>query len=159
MQATITIFRLLVGAWMLWNGLNHWVGWTPQPLGDKSHYLHLALIQSGLFAIAKISEIAVGAALLANRMVPSLLVMTYPVSVIIAWMALVIEDPRPAGTILILAHTGLLIAYFPHLYPMLAWKARPIRSAGELGQDIAAIFAHADSDEPMAKIEDKANSR
>lgn len=150
MKSTVTIVRLLVGVWMLWNGINHWAHWTPQPMGDKSHYLHLALMQSGLFAIAKLVEIAVGLSLLVNRMVPALLVASFPVSVIIAWMALVIEDPRPAGTILLLSHAFLLFAYLPHLYPMLVWKARPLRSLGEAATLGGRLVEHRASPEPLA---------
>jgi hypothetical protein len=137
---------------MLWNGVNHWIHWTPQPLGDKSHYLHLALMQSGLFAIAKLAEIAVGVSLLANRLVPAFLVMTYPVSIIIAWMALFIEDPRPAGTILILAHTFLLVAYLPHLFPMLVWKARPLNDLAEIGRETTLLVQRRDDPEPIAQV-------
>jgi hypothetical protein len=149
MKSTVTIVRLLVGVWMLWNGINHWVHWTPQPMGDKSHYLHLALMQSGLFSIAKLVEIAVGLSLLLNRMVPALLVASFPVTVIIAWMALVIEVPRPAGTILLLTHAFLLFAYLPHLYPMLVWKARPLRSLKEAAALGGSLVDHRASPEPL----------
>jgi hypothetical protein len=157
MNSTVTTIRLLVGVWMLWNGINHWAHWTPQPMGDKSHYLHLALMQSGLFAIAKMVEIAVGLSLLVNRMVPALLVVSFPVSVIIAWMALVIEDPRPAGTILLLSHAFLLFAYFPHLYPMLVWKARPLRGLSEAATLGGSLVEHRASLEPLA-VPGNANS-
>lgn len=150
MKSMVTIVRLLVGVWMLWNGINHWAHWTPQPMGDKSHYLHLALMQSGLFAIAKLVEIVVGISLLVNRMVPALLVASFPVSVIIAWMALVIEDPRPAGSILLLSHAFLLFAYLPHLYPMLVWKARPLHSLGEAALLGGTLVEHCASSQPLA---------
>lgn len=155
MKITVTVVRLLVGVWMLWNGANHWAHWTPQPMGDKSHYLHLALMQSGLFAIAKLVEIAVGVSLLVNRMVPALLVASFPVSVIIAWMAIVIEDPRPAGSVLLLSHAFLLFAYLPHLYPMLVWKARPLRSLGEAGALGGRLVERRASPEPLATLDDR----
>jgi hypothetical protein len=151
MKSIVTILRLLVGVWMLWNGLNHWVHWTPQPMGLKSHYIHVALMQSGLFDIAKLTEIAVGVALLANRFVPALLVMSFPVTIIIAWLALVIEDPRPAGGILLISHILLLAAYLPHLYPMLVWKARPLRNAAEIGDQAGQLFSRRGSPEPIAE--------
>ena len=149
MRTFVAIFRMYVGAWMLWNGLNFFLHFLPQPMGIKSHYLHLAFMQSGMFTFAKITELAMGVALLSNRFVPAMLVIGFPVSVIVAYMGLVIEDPRPAGAILFVSHVFLLFAYSPHTFAILRWRARPLHEAGEFYGYLRMLRRARDSEEPL----------
>lgn len=83
--------QFFFGGWFLYNGLNYFFVFFPQPPGSSpiSHELIGALIHSGLFALVKGTELVVGAALLANRFVPLATVVAFPVSVCIAHLNIV----------------------------------------------------------------------
>ena len=154
MKATTATIRIFLGAWMLYFGMNYFVLFSPQPMGVHSRYLHEAFMESGLFAVAKMSEIVLGIALLSNRLVPLALVATFPVSVIVAWLGLVIEEPRFWPATILISHILLLVAYLPHYFPMLVWKARPLRRLSELPQGFLAVQRHSASSEPLVPTAD-----
>jgi hypothetical protein len=110
-------------AWLLIFGLNYWFEFVPQPLGIKSRYLHVALIESGLFAVGKVTDVIVGTCLLLNRFVPLALVLSVPVIFNIAWIHFVIEGPHPSGYFLVFCQIYLLFAYLPYYVSMLTPKA------------------------------------
>jgi hypothetical protein len=114
------------GLWLLVFGLNYFFEFVPQPLGIKSRYLHLAFIESGLFAVGKVTDTVVGLCLLANRFVPLALVLSVPVIFNIAWVHFVMEGPHPSGYFLSFCQIYLLFAYFPAYRSMLSLKAEPV---------------------------------
>src|SRR4051812_8893717 len=78
--------QFFFGGWFLYNGLNYYIRFFPQPTGSSplSHELIAALTDTGLFAVVKAIEVAVGLALLANRFVPLAVVAAFPISISIA---------------------------------------------------------------------------
>jgi hypothetical protein len=114
------------GLWMLFFGLDYYFQWLPQPLGIKSRYLHLAFIQSGLFDVAKVTEIIVGLSLLTNRFVPLSLILSVPVIFNVCWVHFVIEGPHPSGYFLLFSQIWLLVVYLPYYMPFLTPKADPM---------------------------------
>jgi uncharacterized membrane protein YphA (DoxX/SURF4 family) len=124
----IVLIRLYLGAWMLLNGLNHFVALFPQPLGgpDRSSQLLVTLIETGLFALVKSTEIAVGVMLLLDLFVPLALVVAMPVSVVV-WYNHAILVGRPfdfsMGIGCLVWNLLLLVAYFPHFLPLLRVRA------------------------------------
>src|SRR6202161_2640986 len=116
---SIVFIRLYLGAWMLLNGLNHFVPIFPQPMGgpDRSSQLLVTLIETGLFTLVKSTEIAVGAMLLLDLFVPLALVLAMPVSVVV-WYNHAILVGRPfdftMGIGCLVWNLLLLVAYFPY---------------------------------------------
>lgn len=143
MKIVTACARFWLGLWMLFWGLNWFVEFLPQPIGGRSAELHLALMHSGLFTAAKILEIALAIALLANRFVPLALVLSAPVTVIIAWVHM-LDGPGAPGYFVVLTHVFLLWSYSPYFLSMLAARAHPLTVPGNsLPTLMAAIGANA----------------
>ena len=128
MSKSVLVVRWYLGLWMLFWGFNWFLRFVPQPMGIKSNYLHVAFMQSGLFSCAKLLEIALGLALLANRAVPPMLVVVFPVTVMVAFIDLWVESlwrVKVWGLLVLLSHLFLLLAYARYYRPALRWKAEP----------------------------------
>jgi uncharacterized membrane protein YphA (DoxX/SURF4 family) len=109
--------RILLGLVFFVFGLDGFLHFMPQPTEPPSEAamsLGMAMIKSGyLFQLIKGTEVAVGAALLANRFVPLALVVIAPVIVnIVAFHAFL----APSGLVIALALVVLEVA--------LAWAHR-----------------------------------
>lgn len=105
--------QFFFGGWFFYNGLNHFVGFTPAPPGSSplSRELIAALEHTGLFAAVKAVELITGALLLANRFVPLAIAVAAPVSFAIAWVMLVVNG-GVVGTVvgmLTIAFTAILV--------------------------------------------------
>jgi hypothetical protein len=122
-----TSLRLLLGVWMVFWGLNHFTLFQPQPLGIVSHELHLAFIHSGLFAGAKVVEIMLGVALLANRFVPGMLVFGFPITVTVAYMDWMehIVWVNLSGYIIFSVHVALLLFHLRYYTQLFHFRAMP----------------------------------
>lgn len=151
----LTAVRLLLGTVLFLNGLNWFFKIiTPYPsMSDFVDYLPPpdivgALIENGvLFHLAKAIEVVTGLALLSNRLVPLALVGGFSVTVTV----FVVDVFKPEWRLrAFLMGSGtfamtltLLIAYFDHYRPMLAWRARanadPARPAPADGGAVAAV--------------------
>jgi hypothetical protein len=124
----IILIRLYLGAWMLLNGLNHFVALFPQPMGgpDRSSQLLVTLIETGLFTLVKSTEIAVGVMLLLDLFVPLALILAMPVSVVV-WYNHAILVGRPfdfsMGIGCLVWNLVLLAAYFPYFLPLFRMRA------------------------------------
>ena len=75
--------RLLLGLIFFVFGLNGFLNFlpVPQPQGDAAQFMGGLAASGYFFPLLKITEIAVGAALLANRFVPLALVVLAPITV------------------------------------------------------------------------------
>jgi len=137
MEKLIPAIRILLGMVYALNGLNWFFKIiTPYPsISDFVDYMPPpdlvgALIENGiLFHLAKGVELVGGIALLANRMVPLALVVSMAVTV----MVFIVDVFKPEfrlraflmGTGSFAMNTVLLLAYYHHYRPMMAWKAQP----------------------------------
>ncbi len=137
------LIRILLGLVYLINGTNwFWKIITPYPsMSDFVDYLPPpdivgALIENGvMFSLAKAVEVVTGIALLSNRFVPLALVIAMTVTVPV----FIVDVFKPVwklraflmGSGCFTLNVTLLIAYFHHYRPMLAWKAAPGLDPGE----------------------------
>jgi uncharacterized membrane protein YhaH (DUF805 family) len=120
MKALIPFCRVLFGAWMLANGINHFFFplWT-LPTGSEPLAIQLmsAFLNSGLFSVAMAIQLVAGALILAGILVPLALCTLMPISTCALYWAVVL-DQQPAGALLAVlafALNGLLmLAYFSY---------------------------------------------
>ena len=117
MSPLVLAGRLLFGAWMVANGLNHFlVPLWPEPTGHEPLAIQLmdALVHSGLLDVAMAIQLVTGALILLGVFVPLALCVVMPISTCALYWAMGL-DHRPLGALLALAAfalNGLL---------MLAW--------------------------------------
>ena len=155
----LTYVRLLLGMVYVLNGFNWFFKIiTPYPsMSDFVDYLPPpdivgALIENGiLFHMAKGVELLTGIMLLANRGVPLALVLAMTVTVPV----FVVDVFKPEfrlraflmGTGSLTMNTALLVAFYHHYRPMLAWRAQasarpaeePTAKADGLAQGVGAL--------------------
>lgn len=134
MTHLVLVARLVFGAWMLVNGVNHFFGpFYPEPTGSEPLAIQLmdALVHSKLFDVAMAVQLVTGALILAGVFVPVALSVVMPISTCAVYWA-VILDHQPVGAVLSLAAFGLngllMLAHVDYYRDVL--KRRP-RSFGE----------------------------
>jgi uncharacterized membrane protein YhaH (DUF805 family)/uncharacterized membrane protein YphA (DoxX/SURF4 family) len=126
--------RIILGAWMLANGINHFFGpfWA-HPTGTTPHAVQLmdAFTHSGLLGVAMAIQLVAGALLLAGIFVPLALVVLMPVSTCALFWSLILEH-RALGALLALVVFALnALLMFTHLD---AYKGVLQRRALTLGE-------------------------
>ncbi|WP_240939391.1 DoxX family protein [Diaphorobacter sp. HDW4A] len=148
----ITFFRLMLGAWMIVNGLNHLLPmWGlpniyPQPLGTLhlSNVMLVTMIETGLFDYVKVAELLVGLCLVFNRFVPLALVIALPLGLVVFYNSIVLNLRFERIFSFFMAvwctymNIVLLLAYIKYYIPMLQFKA-PVGKIEDLRQ-IKNIF-------------------
>lgn len=127
-MVVVYVAQFFFGGWFLYNGLNFFVEFFPQPPGSSalSYQLISALIDTGLFAVVKILEGIVGLMLLSNRFVPLAIVLAFPISVSVAHLNLVnVQDPLGIVTgVVIMALNGIMaLGYLDKFLPMLTYNS------------------------------------
>ena len=126
MKNLILIGRVVFGAWMLANGVNHFLGHPlyPEPVGHEPLAIQLmtALVHSRLFDVAMAIQLVTGALILAGVIVPVALCVVTPINVCAVFWALIL-DHQPLSALLAivaLALNGLLmLAYIDYYKDML----------------------------------------
>jgi uncharacterized membrane protein YhaH (DUF805 family)/uncharacterized membrane protein YphA (DoxX/SURF4 family) len=134
----VLIARIVFGAWMLANGVNHFLGTPlyPEPAGHEPLAVQLmaAFQHSRMFDVAMTIELITGALILVGAFLPAALAVVMPVSVCAAFWA-VILDHQPVEAILGLAAVALnallCLAYIDYYRDML--KARAVTVDETLG--------------------------
>jgi hypothetical protein len=112
--------RLVFGAWMLLNGLNHFVYPLWQfPAGHEaaSTQLMAAFAHSGLFSVAMLIELVGGALIILGIFVPAALAVVMPVSTCaLYWSAVLDRDPTLAMVALaaFALNAVLMLAHLPY---------------------------------------------
>ena len=109
MKHLVLVGRLIFGAWMLVNGVNHFfVSLYPEPTGHEPLAIQLmaALVHSRLLDVAMIIQLVAGALLLAGVWVPVALCVVAPVSTCALYWSAVL-DHQPLGAALALAAFAL----------------------------------------------------
>ncbi len=131
MKILALVLRIIFGLHFLLNGLNfffHVVN-IKGPNNPIATELMGGFVQSGLFDVAKVTEITVGILLLTNRFVPLALVLAVPVASIIAFVDITLVRTLVGGWILgggtILLNAALLVCYLKYYKPMLAFRTTP----------------------------------
>ena len=132
----ITFFRLMLGAWMIVNGLNHVLlmlglpSIYPQPVGTLhlSNVMLISMIE-GMFDYVKVAELLVGICLVFNRFVPLSLVIALPIGLVVFYNSIVLNLRYERLFSFYMAvwctymNIVLLLAYIRYYIPMLAFKA------------------------------------
>lgn len=117
MKPLVLVGRLVFGAWMLANGLNHFfLSLWPIPAGHEPLAIQLmdALVHSRLFDVAMAIQLITGALILTGFFVPLALCVVMPISTCALYWSLIL-DHQPLGAALALmafALNGvLMLAY------------------------------------------------
>jgi hypothetical protein len=125
--ATLAV-RLALGVWMVMSGYRFWQPNMPMGRETVAKALLASLVDSNLMLFVKLIELGLGACLILNLFVPLALVAGFPVTVVVAYVCLVLEFPatRPlvGGGLTLAAHVFLLVAYLPYYRAMLVARAR-----------------------------------
>jgi uncharacterized membrane protein YphA (DoxX/SURF4 family) len=134
MKQLVLLLRVAFGAWMLINGLNHFVlHLYAEPVGHQplSIQLMTAFRDGWMLDVAMVIETITGAMILIGVMVPVALCVVMPVSVCGAYWAVILER-EPVGAALALLAVGLnallCLAYIDY------YKGMLVRSAPMLGE-------------------------
>lgn len=133
----ILVARVVFGAWMLANGVNHFfLPLYPEPAGHEPLAIQLiaAFQHSGMMNVAMTLQLVTGALILVGAFLPVALCVVMPVSVCAAFWA-VILDHQPVeaalGLLAVALNAGLCLAYIDYYRDMLKRQAV---TAGETGQ-------------------------
>lgn len=125
MKHLVLIVRVVFGAWMLANGVNHFfLPLYPEPAGHEPLAIQLmtALVHSRLFDVAMAIQLVAGALVLAGLLLPVALCVVAPVNVCAVFWALVL-DHNPLASLLALVALGLngllMLAYIDYYRDML----------------------------------------
>ena len=121
MKHMVLIGRLIFGAWMLVNGVNHFfVHLYPAPVGHEPLAIQLlaAFEHSRLIDVAMAMQLVGGALILTGFYVPVALCVLMPISTCAVYWSLVL-DHQPTGAVLALvafALNGLLMLAYIDYY-------------------------------------------
>ncbi len=121
MKRVILVGRLVFGAWMVVNGVNHFfVSLYPHPIGHEPLAIQLmaALVHSRLFDVAMVIQLVTGVLILVDVLVPLALCVVMPISVCALYWSLIL-DHQLLGAVLALvafALNGLLMLTYLHYY-------------------------------------------
>jgi uncharacterized membrane protein YhaH (DUF805 family) len=129
MKPLVLAGRLIFGAWMLANGINHFLFplWS-NPTGSEPLAIQLmsAFVHSGLFDIAMAIQLVTGALILGGFFVPVALCLVMPVSTCALYWSMVLER-EPLGAALALAAFALngllMLAYIDYYKGVLRRRA------------------------------------
>ena len=135
MKTLLLVGRLVFGAWMLANGVNHFfVPIYPEPIGHEPLAIQLmaALVHSRLFDVAMTIQLVTGALILTGFFVPVALCVVAPISTCAVYWSVVL-DHQPLGALLALAAFGLngllMLAYLDDYKGVLQQRALTLGEA------------------------------
>jgi uncharacterized membrane protein YhaH (DUF805 family)/uncharacterized membrane protein YphA (DoxX/SURF4 family) len=144
----VLIARVVFGAWMLANGVNHFfVTLYPEPAGHEPLAVQLmaAFQHSGMMNVAMAIQLAAGALILIGALLPVALCVVMPVSVCAAYWA-VILDHQPVEALLGLAavglNAGLCLAYLDYYRDMLKQRAATAGETADGGGTYEDLYAY-----------------
>lgn len=140
----VSFFRLYLGAWMIVSGSSYWLhhlGYQPvfpQPFGatPESSKMLITFVEVGLFDLVKTLEIVGGMMLVCNVFVPLGLVILFPISGMVFYNAIFLNQRYEGvlnvtymGTACLYMNVILLLAYIRYYLPMLSLNASTGRFA------------------------------
>jgi uncharacterized membrane protein YphA (DoxX/SURF4 family) len=120
MKHLVLIGRIVFGAWMLLNGVNHFIlPMWPEPTGHEPLAIQLmdALVHSHLLDVAMTIQLVTGALILLGLFIPVALCVVMPISTCAVFWSLIL-DHQPLGAVLALAAFALngllMLAYIDY---------------------------------------------
>lgn len=126
---SIRVFQALFGLFYLANGLNFFYPFfaIPRPQNPIAGLLMQGFVTSGMFTYVKSIEVLTGISMLSGLAVPLMLVLSFPVTVMIAYIDVIVLGMELHSWVwgggLFVAHSLLMIAYFPYYRPLFVWRA------------------------------------
>lgn len=147
MKNLIIAGRVLLGAWMLINGANHFLSLYPEPVGHEALAAQLmaSLIHSRLLDVVMVIQVVTGALILAGLLVPLALCVLMPTLVCAVYWSVILEH-RPLGALLALvalALNGLLmLAYLDDYRGVLQRRAFTLGESAQTGMNYETLFAY-----------------
>ena len=135
MKNLLLAARVIFGAWMLFNGLNHFfLHLVPLPPGTQPLAIQLmgAVVHTGLIDVAMGIELVTGALILVGVFVPAALCVVMPVLVCSAYWAVILErDPLWAALSLLAVAIAavLMLAHIDYYKDMLRRRALAVGEA------------------------------
>jgi len=147
MKYAVWFVRLILAAWMIPAGLNHFYELFPQPMGSRpaSTEVITALLDSGLFGIVKAVELLAGLALLFAFRVPLALIVLLPVSFNVWYYDAPLEGwwtmSAVYGWAVLLSNLFLCLAYFDSYRGLFAVRATPRAPASAAAPPMAEAEA------------------
>jgi len=131
--------RLLFGAWMITNGLMHFIHLWPQPMGSfpLSKEITAALIDSHLFIAVKAIEVIAGFSILMGLYAPLWAIACLPVSFVVWYYGEFLDRST--------THHGALFVLGPNLIICLAyWNSyKAMFSLRSQPRELAPAMSHA----------------
>lgn len=142
-RLVLHVMRLYLGAWMVINGLNHWLPIFPQPFGGTplSQLYITSLVDTGLFGVAKAIEVIGGVLLILNLFTPLGLAILLPVSMMVyfnatylqgRWFRIWGDNGIYMGTVCLYFNLILMVTYLRYYLPMLSIRST-MGSLGDIG--------------------------
>ena len=129
MKHLVLALRLIFGAWMLVNGVNHFFfPLYPEPMGHEPLSIQLmdAFVHSRLLDVAMAMQLVGGALILAGVLVPLAACLLMPVSTCAVYWSVILEH-EPLGAVLALAAFALngllMLAYLDYYRGVLERRA------------------------------------
>lgn len=122
--------RLIFGGWWLYSGAMPFIDPAWQPLGQEQAAIDfsLAMIASGLMVWVKVAEIALGLAILANRMMPLAAIAIVPINFVILYWNFVLDEGAVEytfGALTVLFNVILLWPWRRYYWRLFTWKGKP----------------------------------
>jgi uncharacterized membrane protein YhaH (DUF805 family) len=158
MKQLLLVSRLLFGAWMLANGVNHFFFplWA-MPTGHQPLAIQLmaALVHSGLFGVAMAIELVTGALIVTGFFVPVALCVVMPVSTCALYWS-VILDHQPLGAVLGVAAFALngflMLAYLGYYRAVLQSHALALGESSAAGESFELMFVNPNGRTPRGQF-------
>ena len=145
--------QFFYGGWFLFHGLNYWCGFYFDPTVQPGPGLVPALAASGVMAIVKALEIAIGLALLLDVFAALAVVAAWPITLMIAFVnsSHLSGFGVSVGIAVIVLNAAMSVAHLDAYRPMLVMRAgpgdavrlRPLPAALQTAGAIAGIAAAA----------------
>jgi hypothetical protein len=130
----ITFFRILLGLHLLYSaGAYVFFGWVPaafhNPASPAGHFM-AELDRIHLYGVVKYVELVLGLLIISNRLVPLAAAMELPITLMIAYLNLVIEGPLEprhyyTGVQELVINGIVLLGYGAYYRSVLTVRARP----------------------------------
>ena len=127
--------QFFYGGWFLFHGLNYWFEFYFDRSIQPGPGLLPALAESGVMAVVKVLEIAIGLALLADLAVPLAVVVAWPITLMIAYVnsSHLSLFGTSVGVIIIMLNAVMSLGHLDRYRPMLTLRAGPPTLGGPGG--------------------------
>jgi uncharacterized membrane protein YhaH (DUF805 family) len=148
MKQLVLIARLIFGAWMLANGINHFfLSLWPMPTGHEPLAIQLmaALSHSGMLGVAMAIQLVGGALILAGVLVPVALCVVMPTSTCALYWALILDHQPLEVTLAIAAFAlngFLMLAYLDYYRGALQRHALTVGESAAARTSFSFLFVN-----------------